>query len=380
MAKVTIVQRILPHYRIPFFTQLAEALAKDGIELSLVYGQELQGTVPKTFEFDAPWAHRIKNAYFKIFGYEMVWQPCLKMTGGSDLIIVEQANRLLVNYAYLLLRKAGNFKLAYWGHGKNMCIGPGRNKLREYLKRALGRSVDWWFAYTGLSARVASDLGMPLDRITAVMNSIDTEELEEGVRQATPEQLDALKKTLGIRSDNVGVFCGGMNRAKHLDFLLDACVNIKTQLPGFEIIFIGSGPEQHKVEKAAAQYSWVHYVGPKYGLERVAYLMLGKALLMPGLIGLVILDSFVTQVPVFTTDTPGHGPEIDYLEDGLNGVLVHAGEESYSQSVVAYFESVDMQSALRNGCAASAQKYSLKNMVMNFSDGIKRCLPANTVR
>lgn len=400
MAKVTIVQRILPHYRIRLFSRLVEELAKDGIELNLIYGQELMGTVPKTSNFNAPWAHRVSNSYFQVFGIEVVWQPCLRLLDGSDLIIVEQANRLLINYVLFMLRKIRGFKLAYWGHGKNMCNKPGQNKIREKIKHLLVDKVDWWFAYTNLTATVVSDFGVPKDRISVIMNSIDTLELEQGLSEATPERINALKRTIGIRSDHVGVFCAGMNREKCLDFLLQSCLKIREKVPDFEMLFIGSGPEQFKVEEAAIQYPWIHYVGPKYGTDRVSYLMLGKALLMPGLIGLVVIDSFVTQRPLITIDIPGHGPEIDYLETGRNGILLETSEasreefarylkkknpsarapfseystEAYANCVVSYFKSDDMQSILRSGCAESAQRYSMENMVNNFADGVKQCL------
>ena len=46
--KVTIIQRILPHYRIPFFEALHRELGHAGIELQLIYGQEYPGTVPRS--------------------------------------------------------------------------------------------------------------------------------------------------------------------------------------------------------------------------------------------------------------------------------------------------------------------------------------------
>jgi hypothetical protein len=44
---------------------------------------------------------------------------------------------------------------------------------------------------------------------------------------------------------------------------------------------------------------------------------------MPGLVGLVIIDNFVTQLPMFTTDNNNniHSPEVSYLQNDVNGVM-----------------------------------------------------------
>jgi len=68
MAKkqVIFIQRVLPHYRLPFFDKLYGTLFNQNINMKLVYGQEYPGTVPKTFPIEEPWAHKIRNRYFNI--------------------------------------------------------------------------------------------------------------------------------------------------------------------------------------------------------------------------------------------------------------------------------------------------------------------------
>ena len=43
MMSVVIIQRVLPHYRVPFFLQLEKQLSRRDIRLSVVYGQEYEG-------------------------------------------------------------------------------------------------------------------------------------------------------------------------------------------------------------------------------------------------------------------------------------------------------------------------------------------------
>ena len=102
MPTVTIIQRIVPHYRVPFFTRLAERLADDGIDFRLVYGQEYPGTVPTTSPVDASWAKRIENKYLAVANGQLVWQAAWNHAKTSDLVIVEQASSQLMNYWFLL--------------------------------------------------------------------------------------------------------------------------------------------------------------------------------------------------------------------------------------------------------------------------------------
>lgn len=119
MSKVTIIQRVVPHYRVPFFEALHQALARSGTEFQLIYGQEYLGTVPRSVIMEHPWAIRIDNRYLNTPFGQLVWQPCLRELQDSDLIVFEQANSLLLNYWLMVRRGLGKHQLAFWGHGRD---------------------------------------------------------------------------------------------------------------------------------------------------------------------------------------------------------------------------------------------------------------------
>lgn len=368
---VTIVQRVLPQYRIPFFTGLRDRLDKSGISLRLVYGQEYPGTVPRTVECEAAWCRRITNRYIRLPGMELVWQPCLAQLEDSDLLIVEQANRLLVNTA--LIRNKKQRKVAYFGHGRNMQAGSSRS-FRERYKRLLLGKADWWFAYTGMTADIVVGAGFPRDRITVVGNTIDTTAFSRDLAAVSADDRDALKVRLGLKESNIVLFCGGMNSGKRLGFVLEACLALRERLEDFAAIFIGDGPEMPLVEDAARRHPWLRCVGPLFAGDRAPYFRLGKVLLLPGSVGLAINDSFAAQVPLVTTDMPGHGPEIAYLENGVNGIMTRNDPGSYVEAVVSLLESESLQGRLMEGCKRSAERYTMENMIGNFAAGVARCL------
>ena len=237
MASVCIIQRVLPHYRVALFEHLERELRNRDILLTLIYGQERPGTVPKSEDLKFEWARRIRNQYFSFGEREVVWQPCLAELPPAKLLIVEQANRLLVNHVLFGRRwLSKSVRLAYWGHGRNLQSGP-RLTARERLKRAFIDKVDWWFAYTELTANIVTEGGYPRERISILENSIDTKELEQALRTTPSAEVEALRMQLGMSTKRVAIYCGGMYADKRLDFLVEACQLIRSKLPDFEMLF-----------------------------------------------------------------------------------------------------------------------------------------------
>ncbi len=375
---MVIVQRVLPHYRVPFFDALNSQLQEKGVSLLVLYGQEKEGTVPVTAKGSWSWAKYKQNKYLEFCGREFVWQPCFDECRSADLVIVEQANRLLLNYL-LLVRRAtvGCYKLAYFGHGKNFQVEDksGVSILNERIKRLLLNSSDWWFAYTSLSAKHILKEGISKDKLTIFDNTIDSSLAMMGSEEVTlADDVDFIRSKYGIIGDSLGVFCGGMYSNKRLPFLIGACEQIKKEVPSFEMIFIGSGPEQYLVEEACSKYPWMHYAGPVYGKEKAAIFEISRIILMPGLVGLVVVDSFVSERPMITSNISYHSPEIAYLEHGRNGWIAEDDIRDYVRSSVNILLDSSLESELKNGCRISAQKYTMENMVEKFSSGILQCL------
>ncbi|MFU8820505.1 MAG: glycosyltransferase family 4 protein [Gammaproteobacteria bacterium] len=370
---VLLVQRILPHYRTGFFRLLREKLHSQSVELRLVAGQEREGTVPVSVPLHEDWVTWIENHYLALGGAELCWQPVVRMSAGFDLVILEQANRLLANHVIQAQRRLRGHPVAFWGHGANFQQRE-RFSVNEMVKRRLLRRVDWWFAYTSLSAEKLAERGFPCERITVVENSIDSGEFRSAMAAVTATDIAAARESIRLSPGPVGLFCGGMYREKKLDFLVEACVEIRQAVPDFQMLWIGHGPEQHLVEAACRAHAWMRYLGPITGPERAVYFALSEVILMPGAVGLVIVDSFNAARPVFTAKHDLHGPEIAYLEHGRNGFMSRLDVGDYAEDVVTFLRNSAMQEVVQAGCRRSAGTYSLENMAERFADGILNCL------
>ena len=379
--RVLIVQKTIPQYRRRFFELLREYLDGEDIELVLVYGQPEPSEATKRDVVSLDWAVERRTLFLPVGQRRLCWQPCLGDAMLADLIIVEQASRLLVNYVLLALQVAGVKRLAFWGHGRTPKASPP-SALGEAAKRFVSRRVHWWFAYNELSARYVRELGFPADRITAVDNAIDTRALAAAGAAVTDSELQVLRAELGLTGANVCIFVGAMYREKRLPFLIAACELVKEQAPDFEMLFIGSGPDRHVVEEAVVRNAWMRDLGPLFDDERAPYFRLARMTLMPGGVGLGILDSFALEVPLVTTSVAYHGPEVDYLEDGVNGVVVRDGGSptAYAGRIVALLADQSTLERLKAGCRRSARLYSVENMARNFAGGVAAALEAEPLR
>lgn len=367
--RVLFLYKYLPHYRVEFFQKLREELGKYDIELSLIYGKSKDNL--RREEVDIAWAHFVPNKELRMGKFQLIWQSGLKYTKDVDMIIVQPELKLAVNYYFMLFRKLGKYKLGFWGHGRNM---QGKiDSLTNRFNNLLLNNCDWWFAYTKGVRDYLISHNYPKSKITVVQNSIDTFDLKRYYHEISESEVHSVKNNLGITGDNTAIYCGGMYPEKKLDFILQAAFQVRKKIFDFNLILIGAGIDAYKAEKAAGENDWIHYIGPKFGKERVIYFKIAVLQLMPGLVGLGILDSFAMETPMITTAYPYHSPEIDYLENWGNGIITENNLEDYVKTVIEvlkerkYFQ-------LTEGCKKSSELYTVQKMVENFREGILSCI------
>lgn len=356
----------MTHYRLPLFERLRELLADKAIPLVVLAGKAHETELSKNDSGNLSWAIDLPTRYF--LGGRLCWQPFGQYVRPGDLVIVTQENRLLYNL--WLLRPWRAYAVAFWGHGRNF-QSKGGSHWRERFKRWITNKVDWWFCYTALSRDAVLAAGFPADRITVLNNAIDTAELEQLRRDVTSNEVDGLRRSLGLGSGPIGVFLGSLTAEKRLPFLFEACLRIRQTITGFQLVVIGDGPMREEVSGFAGNHpDWVRYVGGRQGRDKVLHALLGDVLLMPGMVGLVVLDAFVLGLPIITTDCGIHSPEIAYLEHGVNGLVTEDTPTAFAQVVGDVVTDRRRLESLRASAHSSAGSYSIQAMADRFAKGI----------
>ena len=219
----------------------------------------------------------------------------------------------------------------------------------------------------------------PRERITVFNNSIDTKQLQKERASITDQDIIDLQDREFGGSRHIAIYVGGLYAEKRIDFLLDASELVRRQVPDFHLIVIGNGPEKHKIDEAAGVFPWIHPFGSMFGPRKTLYVAASRAMLMPGLVGLGVLDSFAYGCPLLTTTYPYHSPEIDYLKHCVNGMMIHPHDDiqNYANGVVELLTDDKLNRWLVRGAKQSAKFYTIENMVSRFKAGIIAALKAD---
>ena len=118
----------------------------------------------------------------------------------------------------------------------------------------------------------------------------------------------------------------------------------------------------------------MHYLGALFNKEKIIAMKAARLYMMPGLIGLGVLDAFAVGLPVVTTDFKYHSPEISYVLHNENGLIVANDVNDYSAAVIDLFNNLSNLDRLKLGCTTTANHFTVENMAKNFADGIVQCL------
>jgi len=369
--RVVIVQEHLPHYRVALYEELREILFLHNIHLDLIFNPN---TASNLLPGTIAWATPVSITKFG----SLSWQPIFPLLRKSNLIIVQQEVKYVANYLLLAKRSfSPALKLAFWGHGKNF-QATYKSFFAEFLKRRLSTKCDWWFAYNDLSCKIITSLGFPSDRISTLYNSIDTVSLAHNFNQTSHTEIARVRESLEIKTENIAIYSGGLYEEKRIPFLIKSSIEVRKHLPDFVLLICGSGREAEFVKAASRTYPFIKYLGPLGDKERLPYWKISKLLLMPGAVGLVVLDSFAFKVPMITTAIHTHGPEIDYLRNGVNGLILDGSTspEAYANSIVALFQDEEARQKIAVGCAKSAPLYTTDRTAKLFAEGIRQALAA----
>jgi glycosyltransferase involved in cell wall biosynthesis len=374
---VAFIYPFLFHYRIEFHELVRQLLRDADVDYRILFSSDPRMKAPRGDLVKLPWATDVRCDSLTFGRIELRYQHALRAALATDLAIFQQESALLVNYPLQLARALGGPRTAFFGHGRNF-QSTRPDSLSARFKRFLANKVDWWFAYTELSAEIVARTGFPRERITVVNNAIDTSEIAKELATIAPAEREALAKTMFGGSRNVAVYVGALYPMKRIPMLIEAAEGIRRRVPDFHLMIIGGGEDAPIAKSAAARHDWIHYLGPKFGREKSLLVSLAKVFVMPGAAGLAVLDAFAYGVPMIATDYPLHGPEIDYLQDGVNGLKnIPAGDvAAYADAVVRVLQDEALWLRLRRAGEQARGVYTVEAMATRFAEGVTAALRA----
>jgi glycosyltransferase involved in cell wall biosynthesis len=259
----------------------------------------------------------------------------------------------------------GRLRVGLWGH-VNSYVNPG-NRFDLFLENVQMRCANHVFAYTPGGSEYAIKKGINPDKVTTVMNTVDTVNLENCLNELDGQSIRDFTRKYGLHPERTLCFLGGIDDTKRISFLAEMLDVLWKLDPTVKMVVGGRGPDNVKLGKSYARGQSIElgYVGTR---EKALILSSSRAICMPGRIGLIAVDALITKKPIITTDWMFHAPESDYLVEGISKRTAPNSPDAYARNILDFLSREDMVPRDHSGW----QYPTITRMVENYAAGVEK--------
>jgi glycosyltransferase involved in cell wall biosynthesis len=326
---------------------------------------------------------QVENRIFKIAGRLFVLQPLIwrVLRGEFDGAVIGAEVKYLSNLVIAFLLRLRGRPVILWGFGYHQYDRPQRSMLARVtagaagsLKRIVCRVSSGYLVYTKGGERALRSWRPPLKRIAVLRNTIDSEREKELRAKVALEPVERATRELGVRSESVKLlYFGRLVPTKHVELLLEYARRCIQTGRSADVIIFGQGSEEQRLRLLAANLSNVVFHRHD-DLKLARALRISAAVVIPGYVGLAITHGFAHGVTTLTRHGQLHSPEIEYLEHGINGLILPEHPDEFFTALDAFVDDQDLQRRLARGAERSAQTIDMGHMVDTFRNLVAECL------
>lgn len=318
--------RMLPAYRHRVMERLNERL--DG-RLVVIYGQAPEGNpilskeVPDSFQ-----SIQLRNWWYRDTTlHAQSFRDVFRHYGDPAVVIAEESPRSITLPLLLRFARQRGAARILWGMFFSIERSLEKKTLYDRYRLMLARQVEACLCYSRRTRDYLAQTVAP-EKLFLAQNTLDTDSLFSLRKELELEGRAAVRQRLGLDADrHVFVYMARLDADKAPGTLLKIFDALRKDGPA-TLFVIGAGPEEAPMRRQAERMGLkdVHFLGAMPHFDTSApYLFAADALLMPGAAGLVINHAFSLGLPVVApappTDRLYHGPEIESLIPGFNGMM-----------------------------------------------------------
>jgi glycosyltransferase involved in cell wall biosynthesis len=228
--------------------------------------------------------------------------------------------------------------------------------------------MDGLACYTESGARNCREAGIPKDRIFVFNNTLAPPPVLAGDIADIKDRAARERKRLGLGQAPVFLFIGRLYSEKRCALAAEAIALIHSSKghPPHEhrpvLLVIGEGEDRPALERARDAGLPLVLAGEITDPVALAPLFhLSTALLAPDSLGLAIVQAFTAGLPVIVGPGRHHGPEIDYLCPGENGMIAsHMTAAALAERAGLLLEDPDLLDRLRLGARTTAERLDME--------------------
>jgi glycosyltransferase involved in cell wall biosynthesis len=378
--KVAISQRIIPHYRVPAFAELA---SRENIDLTVYYGKGFatgsQVNASLIEGFKAKKLFTIMLNYKGIYKTPQlrVWHPFLffhLIAGNYDVVIAEPTSNFYNDIFIWFYCKL--FRKKFIWHESGMAQKnefPLYRRLINPIASILIKGADAFITYTSAADKSLLDnyLVNP-EKIFRAQNTIDTSKTDDDIIKFQP-LVTKTKKELGLNGHKVCLYVGGIELKKEINKLISAASNINDKGIPTKILVIGDGPDKNLLinQLTEQELDQTIFIGKK--IEDITlYILLSDVVVLPSLGGLSVVQALACGKPFIGSEKIEHMGIKDYITDGVNGFLVKDNEiSSLQNSIEKIFSDESLYKELCKNAYKTSKTFTIARMVDGMENSIK---------
>jgi len=303
------------------------------------------------------------------FGWDFaVYKTIIQELKGNDIkLVVMPMERKHVSLILFLfaLKFVFKFRLATYNH-HYLQRREHKNGLRSFFDRKgvrlITRLYDIVVYYTEGGMRRSIEEGMVCKRKAFfTSNTIDV------------ERIFRITDGNEIKPENNILFIARIIPSKRVDILLEYFQEIKKHLKDSKLFIIGGGHGIEKYKDISEGHEDVCWLGGIVEEETIAkYMNISKIVFVPGASGLSIVHSFAYKKPYVTLNVKTHGPEIDYLVNDINGLILPFDDKQNNiRKIVKLLNDDAYYREMSEAAYETVKKLTLENWVKNMRNALQ---------
>lgn len=366
--KVAFFQLVCPGYK----RAMIEGLQKlSGVELTLFVGNKNPPGTPPNESLESVSHVLIENIIVTFLNLVFVWQ---KASGrfrirDYDLVILPEGVLYLSNYFIMIKCWMLGIPVGLYTHGfnyqrKNTKVAKSLERFRSFIHR----KCDFLIVYSTEGKRHLNECNkVPKETIFVAQNTLDVEAIIKRSEKISQVDISKCRESMGVTDlDVLLIYVGRISTEKNPEWIIHAVKRLRKQDLSVQAAFVGDGPALNGLKERLSVCppdikNSIHILG-RLPMESVdLYLKAADISVMPGMTGLAIVHSFALGKPYITVDSPYHSPEINYLQNGKNGLITDNNKGAFCEAVSLLVRNQSKRIAM----GEYAYKYAINELSMN---------------
>ncbi len=377
--KVAISQRIIPHYRVPVFKELAN---RENIDLTVFYGDGFKtGSQANANSIEGFKAKKLFTIFLNFKGKDStkqlrVWHPFLffhLLFNRFDVVIAEPTTNFYNDIFIYLYCKIFRKKFIWYEAGS--VPSKERTLFRKIIDPIVSifiKGADAYITYTSFADKsLIRDFNIEQKKIFRAQNTVDTSNIDEETLQFTP-LINAKKEELKLNDCKVSLYIGGIELRKNINNLITATTNLNNEGIKAKTLIVGDGPDKELILSKMTEQEKINTIFAGKQIEKATlFILLSDIVVLPSQGGLSVIQAFACKKPFIGSKEIEHGGIIDYVDDGINGFLVEENDiADLQKSLKTLFTDENLYSIFSINAYKKSKEITLAKMV----DGIQSAI------